>query len=207
MTMIKKSTIIFLNLALAFTAAAQTTVTIGMTESAFTNANPTITVGDQVTWNNTSSVPHTSTSGSNCTSNGVWDSGTLNPGATFSRTFTSAGTFPYYCAFHCAQGMTGTITVQTQVTAGITKKASDIFKVFPNPSAGNVKISLHTREAGDYSISLVDLAGKEIMSELTGFSSAGEGEFELPSADLEPGLYFIKVRWSDEVYFDRLVKQ
>jgi plastocyanin len=35
---------------------------------------------------------------------------TMDAGATFSQTFTTAGTFPYYCTFHV--GMTGTVTVQ-----------------------------------------------------------------------------------------------
>ena len=44
--------------------------------------------------------------------NGIWDSGIRNQGATFTRTFNSAGTFPYYCIPHggcCA--MVGTVRV------------------------------------------------------------------------------------------------
>jgi plastocyanin len=32
--------------------------------------------------------------------------------ATYEHTFTTAGTFPYYCSVHFMLGMTGTITVQ-----------------------------------------------------------------------------------------------
>ena len=44
--------------------------------------------------------------------NGIWDSGIRNQGATFTRTFNSAGTFPYYCTPHggCCS-MVGTVTV------------------------------------------------------------------------------------------------
>ena len=43
--------------------------------------------------------------------NGIWDSGIHNGGATFTRTFNSTGTFPYYCTPHSCCGMVGTVTV------------------------------------------------------------------------------------------------
>lgn len=67
----------------------------------------TIDVGDTVIWTNTDGVQHTVTS-----DNGSTESfnGTLNPGATFSVTFTMVGSNPYHCIPH--PSMTGTITVQ-----------------------------------------------------------------------------------------------
>lgn len=63
-----------------------------------------VAVGTTVTWTNTDSITHTSTS------NGAgWDSGAIAPRAQFSFTFQNAGTFPYHCAIH--PGMVGTITV------------------------------------------------------------------------------------------------
>ncbi len=46
---------------------------------------------------------------------GLWDSGALAKGVTkesFTYTFNSTGTFPYYCDSHVDQGMIGTITVE-----------------------------------------------------------------------------------------------
>ncbi len=60
-----------------------------------------------MTWVNNDTVPHTATSDT-----GVWDSGTLNPGQSFSFTFNDAGTFPYHCAIHGAASMSGTIVVE-----------------------------------------------------------------------------------------------
>lgn len=54
--------------------------------------------GTTVTWVNCESPvvdPHTSTSDTR-----VWDSGSLAPGATYSRTFHEVGRFPYHCAPH-----------------------------------------------------------------------------------------------------------
>jgi len=44
----------------------------------------------------------------------LWDSGTLTRGKeeSFTYTFNSTGTFPYYCDSHVDQGMIGTITVE-----------------------------------------------------------------------------------------------
>jgi glucose/arabinose dehydrogenase/plastocyanin/phosphatidylethanolamine-binding protein (PEBP) family uncharacterized protein len=84
-------------------AVAANQVSIGAMD--FTPATITIQVNQSVTWLNTDSVPHTATSDT-----GVWDSGTIGAGATYTRQFTSPGTFPYHCSFH--PGMVGTVVVQ-----------------------------------------------------------------------------------------------
>jgi plastocyanin len=69
----------------------------------------TIKAGDTVQWNFVDSIPHTSTSGTCCTKDGLWDSGIKTSG-NFTHQFPSAGTFPYYCTLHGA-AMTGTVVV------------------------------------------------------------------------------------------------
>ena len=64
-----------------------------------------VAVGGTVTWVNTDTVSHTSTSNAS-----GWDSGIIAPGREFSSTFTTAGTFPYHCAIH--PGMVGTVVVR-----------------------------------------------------------------------------------------------
>jgi len=66
-----------------------------------------VAVGTPVTWTNTDAIAHTSTSDT-----GVWDSGILSPGQSFTFTFAQAGTYPYHCAIHGAASMSGTIVVQ-----------------------------------------------------------------------------------------------
>ena len=87
-------------------------VTVGPNfELVFSPSSVTIHPGDQVRWTFSSSG-HSTTSGSPGQPNGIWDSGIRNQGATFTRTFNSAGTFPYYCTPHggCC-GMVGTVMV------------------------------------------------------------------------------------------------
>jgi len=61
--------------------------------------------GRGVSWTNTGAKPHTVTSDT-----GVFDSGVLTPGTTFTQTFKQRGTFAYHCAIH--PSMTGVITVK-----------------------------------------------------------------------------------------------
>jgi plastocyanin len=61
-------------------------------------------------------VAHTVTSDT-----GVWDSGTLATGQSYSHTFDQPGTYPYHCAIH--PFMKATIIVQAAGTAGATATA------------------------------------------------------------------------------------
>jgi plastocyanin/uncharacterized protein YggT (Ycf19 family) len=94
------------------TSATTVDVTVGPNGNlVFSPSSVTIGPGDQVRWTWGSSG-HSTTSGSPGLPNGIWDSGIRNQGASFTRTFNSAGTFPYYCTPHggCCN-MVGTVTV------------------------------------------------------------------------------------------------
>ncbi len=77
----------------------------------FTPSAVSIKAGDSVQWVWDAS-DHSTTSGTPGHSSGLWESGIKNAGATFTRQFTTAGTFAYYCSVHgvCC-GMTGSVTV------------------------------------------------------------------------------------------------
>lgn len=62
---------------------------------AFSPATLTITAGTTVKWTNKDAVTHTVTSDS-----GVFDSGNVTTGNTFSYQFMTAGTFSYHCTIH-----------------------------------------------------------------------------------------------------------
>ncbi len=63
---------------------------------AFTPASITVAAGTRITWTNKDSASHTVTS-----DDGTFtSSGTLGNGATYSYTFTTAGTYNYHCAIH-----------------------------------------------------------------------------------------------------------
>jgi plastocyanin len=109
-------------------AAATNTVTVSSSTGAlsFSPQNLTIKAGDTVQWNFASGGHNVisgsgnngtftpdgkfcSTSNTDCTT----AAGVAIPsGTTYSFTFPTAGTYPYFCGFHSTLGMTGTITVQ-----------------------------------------------------------------------------------------------
>ncbi len=114
------------------------TTNVSIVDFGFDPANITINVGDTVTWTNTGSFTHTTTSGTTTGGtrhpDGLWDSGSLAPGRTFSHTFTKAGAFPYYCTPHFTS-MVGTVTVQGAAnvppTVSITSPANGATFVSP----------------------------------------------------------------------------
>src|SRR5215210_5830926 len=85
-----------------------------LTTDAFSPNPIQVSVGNTVTWTNNDSQPHTVTSGSNGQPDNKFNSSPnfsplLNPGQTFSFTFTQAGTYPYFCMLH--PNMVGTVSV------------------------------------------------------------------------------------------------
>lgn len=68
----------------------------------FTPSKVTVHAGQTVTWNNTSSAPHTIVGFGT-------DSGLVMPGKTFTYTFSQVGTYSYVCTLH--PGMSGVIVV------------------------------------------------------------------------------------------------
>jgi plastocyanin len=78
------------------------------------NSTTTIKAGGTVTWMWVSGT-HSTTSGTcpptgECTPDGNWDSG-IGTGTTFQKTFSSPGTFLYFCRVHEGM-MTGKVVVQ-----------------------------------------------------------------------------------------------
>jgi len=59
-----------------------------------------ITVGTTVAWDNADTTVHTVTSGKSPETDGIFDSEMMSAGDIFEFTFTEAGTFDYFCAFH-----------------------------------------------------------------------------------------------------------
>ena len=92
------------------TAVGPATSTAGgpqviMKNIAYVPATLTIKVGQTVTWVNQDSVQHDVVA-----NKGEFKSGLFGQGSTFSFTFTTAGTYAYYCSIH--PHMLGTIIVQ-----------------------------------------------------------------------------------------------
>jgi plastocyanin len=84
-------------------------VVVSLVGVSFSPKEVTVPVGTTIKWLHNAAVPHTVTA-----DDGLFDSGPLNSGGSFSYTFDEAGTFAYYCRFHGGPGgsaMAGVIIV------------------------------------------------------------------------------------------------
>lgn len=114
--------LIFLSSALLFKLVQAGVSNVGslviMRGSQFSPQTIHVTPGTTITWVNQDSISHTTTS-DNMTLAESWDSGTLAPGQSFSKTFTQPGNYTYHCSIH--PSMKGTVQV---VSAGQTVSAA-----------------------------------------------------------------------------------
>jgi plastocyanin len=81
-------------LALAVTSAQGAGKTVVIRSLAFHPGTLTVPKGSQVTFSNSDGVTHTATD------NGVFDSGRIKPGKSFTVRFKQKGTFAYHCKIH-----------------------------------------------------------------------------------------------------------
>jgi plastocyanin len=88
----------------AVPARPTTAVAVSAADNRFDPPTLTVQPGTTIRWTNTGKHPHTVTD-----QGGKFDSGDIAPGATYSVTFQTPGTYRYYCKHH--KGMEGTIVV------------------------------------------------------------------------------------------------
>jgi plastocyanin len=99
-------TVVTLALALAWAgvnAAQVQTHVVTIEGMHFSPAQMKLKRGDKVVWQNKDLVPHTATASRR------FDSGSIAPGTSWSRTFAAPGRYDYVCTFH--PGMKGVLVV------------------------------------------------------------------------------------------------
>ena len=148
----------------------------------------TINVGDVVTWSYVGQRSHPTMS-----DNGAWATFPMDAAnTTFTRTFSTVGTFPYHCTAHGAPliGQYGVLTVQGTATATLDTRAAGLdLTVYPNPSHGQVTVQLTQKAGADYKLRISNIIGQEMRTvalrpELT---TAG---LSLDLSELRAGVYF-----------------
>ncbi len=155
-----------------FSLLVATTHEVGMTPYVFTPDSLSILVGDTVRWV-CHQGNHTTTSGTNGTADGKWDSGFMAPGVTFIHVFTETGRNPYFCKPHWQLGMVGVIVVKA---AGVeeTLPAYPLnLAILPNPFVGTTTITYSLPTGSHVRITIYDVAGKVIRTLVDGIKPAG----------------------------------
>lgn len=98
--------------------------TVTIQDFSFSPSITTINIGDSISWLNQDGTEHSTTQDAN-----LWSSD-LAGGESFSRKFTTPGTFNYHCRFHSS--MTGTIVVnQAQTTSDSDRVFAYLEAVYP----------------------------------------------------------------------------
>ena len=87
-------------------ARPTTTASVGAYDDYFQPKTINVQPGTTVRWVNYGKHTHTVTS-----KDGRWDSGDIPPGASYTVTFRTPGTYYYYCRHHTKEKMEGTIVV------------------------------------------------------------------------------------------------
>ncbi len=90
------------------TAPQPKTVTVQLGDQSFNPSNSTIRAGDTVDWRWAGDIPHSVTSRGGFAS----DPAGIKTSGSYSFTFTTPGTYEYFCQVHEASGMKGTVIVQ-----------------------------------------------------------------------------------------------
>jgi plastocyanin len=103
--------VVILGLTQVPAVGSPSTVFINIQNFAFSPNVITIPIGTTVVWVNNDIRDHTVTS-----TDGLFDSGILTPGTSFELTFSSPGTYNYFCSFH--PFMVARVVVQAPVLQG-----------------------------------------------------------------------------------------
>ena len=103
------------------------------TNTCFIPSTATIEEGGTVTWENTDNAAHTASSGTpEGGPDGVFDSSLMMVNGSFSFTFDSAGTYPYFCMVH--PWMQGTVIVEAAGAADAAAAEAAAAEVMAAPS-------------------------------------------------------------------------
>ena len=120
----------------------------------------------------------------------------------------SSPTAPYMSHCHILEhedaGMMTHWVVVNQAGTGIISKNSSLsengFSIFPNPSNGNINLSLTVKNEGKYSINLFNQAGQKIEIVLHNeFLNKGEHNFFVNLNELPNGFYYCQLMNKEEI--------
>lgn len=117
----KLAAVILMTLIIAFTMTCSSdpitpkyipqVVAVSIVDNEFQPPQITVNKSDTVKWVNDGLSDHTTTSGKAGVSDGIWDSGIIHLGSSYSYQFEGVGTFQYFCSLNWQGGMVGRVTV------------------------------------------------------------------------------------------------
>jgi hypothetical protein len=83
------------------------------------------------------------------------------------------------------------------------KSLQAAISMYPNPAQNHLTLDLSAIPAGDYQVSILDMAGRTI----SGFSLAGQQAHDLPVSSLLPGSYIVQIKGASITTTLRLLRE
>lgn len=201
---------LLLNIPIAYAANYE----VSMIENVFVPETLSIVTGDTVMWINNGSINHTSTSGTNCSADGLWNSGLIAPGNSFSFAFDSAADYPYFCIPHCNLGMIGLISV---LESGIEIDGTDSSSVFefknatPNLFAEGIELTYEIKTSEYINISVYGIDGQLAINLFDGTQDNGIHSVywngrNKNGVEVSDGIYFCLANVKNRGYLYKIIK-
>ena len=176
---------------------------VTVSNNVFTPSNFTITVGDTVIWM-WSEGTHSTTSTNVPNGASSWDQLIDQNNQSFTYIVTTAGTYNYLCTFHYQMGMVGQFTAE--LSSGISDNIAGVsLNLFANPINSQLQVYLRSAKAGEMTIVLNDITGREIKMLASGNQSAGEHHLQYNLADLPKGMYLLKLTLGNDVLVRKII--
>ncbi len=85
-------------------------------------------------------------------------------------------------------------------STGLDELENDEVFIYPNPAKDFINISIENSDAQDMRVDLLDMQGKNILT-----FSVGSGINNISTANLDKGIYLVKISNPDYVSVERLV--
>ncbi|MEJ2306489.1 MAG: plastocyanin/azurin family copper-binding protein [candidate division WOR-3 bacterium] len=187
---------------------------ISMIENVFVPETLSVVTGDTVVWVNNGIVAHTATSGTSCNPDGLWDSGLVSPGDSFSFAFDSAADYSYFCIPHCNLGMIGLIIVGESGIGMDENDSSAVFKfkkTTQNLFAEEIKMIYKIKTREYINISVYGIDGQLIKILLSGVQDNGVHSITWngrnnDGSEVPDGIYFCVAKVKGKGYLNKIIK-
>jgi plastocyanin len=195
-------------------AQAQDEFAVALFEDVVYPDTLTIFVGDTIVWINIDTAVHAVDSGTPQNPTDLFHSGDIPPrGATFSYTFTSGGTYPYYSHIH--PELTGVIIVETEVITPVTESEPAaipvvLYQNVPNPFNSETMLSFDLNRPGDVTLSIYTVTGQKVWEQVLQSLSPGHHSVKWNASDasgltLSGGIYLYTLKYEGTMAVRRML--
>jgi PKD repeat protein len=137
--------------------------------------------------------------------------GDTSSALTFSKRYDQEGQFKVHLFTRGAFGCTewDSVGIRVAVPSRVVLHEPDMFRaiLYPNPTAGAAQLKLHLQQAGTVRVHLYDLNGRSMASLQEGHLSRGPHHFEVPTANLAPGMYLLRIQAGGKEQSLRILRQ